>query len=199
MKIIKFGGSSVADSARIKNVAQIIIEKAKKEKTGVVLSAMKGVTDLLIQSAKKAEKGSREYKKLDKEIKEKHYKVIEDLFPGEKKDIIKNQVCEMLLEIEDILHGIELVKECSVRSMDFIMSFGEKLSCWIMASYLNSLSQKAHYIDASKNLIITDNRHGSARVIFDQSYENISNQIKNLDGIPIITGFIASTNARLII
>ena len=62
-----------------------------------------------------------------------------------------------------------------------------------MAAYLTSCSHKAEYIDASNNFIITDNQHGSATVLFEQSYKNIAQRIKKADGIPIITGFIAST------
>ncbi|MBN2441409.1 MAG: aspartate kinase [Spirochaetales bacterium] len=197
MKIMKFGGSSVANGARIKSVAEIIINEEKTGKTGIVLSAMKGVTDMMIESAWNAEKGKPEYVKIIETVRQKHFEAIDTLFPQDKKEEIKNTITEMLHEIEEILHGVKLLKECSKRSMDFIMSFGEKLSCKLMAAYLTALSYKATYIDASENFIITDNQHGSATVHFQQSYENIQKKLKKADGIPVITGFIASTEIGL--
>lgn len=193
MKIMKFGGSSVADGQRIQKVAQIIIDESKKDKVGVVLSAMKGVTDLLIQCARQAEKGSHDYIKLVEELKQKHFDAINFLFGQDSKQEIMEEIIKMLKEIGEILHGVELVRECSKRSMDFIMSFGEKLSCRIMTAYMNSLSYESNYIDTSNNLIITDNQHGNAIVQFTQSYANITKRLKNIREIPVMTGFIAST------
>lgn len=193
MKIMKFGGSSVADGQRIQKVARIIIHESEKDNIGVVLSAMKGVTDMLIQCAGQAEKGSHDYTAVVEKLKQKHFDAVNILFTGIGKQEITKRIMGMFKEIEEILHGVELVRECSKRSMDFIMSFGEKLSCMIMTAYLSSLSQKAEYVDTSNNVIITDNRHGSATVQFTQSYSNIQKRLKNIQGIPIITGFIAST------
>lgn len=192
MKIMKFGGSSLGDGQRIQKVARLIIEESKKGRIGVVLSAMKGVTDLLVLCASQAEKGS-DYVKLVKEIKEKHCNAIDLLFITDKKEEITKKIIKMLKEIEEILHGVELIKECSKRSMDFIMSFGEKLSCRVMTEYLNSLSHKAKYVDTSNHLIITDDKHGSATVQFEQSYANIKERLDSIQGIPVITGFISST------
>jgi aspartokinase/homoserine dehydrogenase 1 len=193
MKIIKFGGSSVADGAMIKKVAHIIIDETKKGKVAVVLSAMKGVTDLLITCALCAEKGDQDYITHFEQIGQKHFDAIDILFRLEEKEQIARIIGEALGEIEQIVHGIVLVKECSKRSMDFIMSFGEKLSCRIMAAYLTSISHKAEYIDASDNFIITDNRHGNAGVEFEKSYARIFKRVNEAGGIPVITGFIGST------
>ena len=75
-------------------------------------------------------------------------------------------VQSLLEELKNILHGIELVRECSPRSMDLVMSFGERLSCTIIAAYLTSSGTKAEYIDA-RECVVTDQRHGAAVVNFD--------------------------------
>lgn len=193
---MKFGGSSVANAGRIKSVVEIIIDNNKKTKTAVVLSAMKGTTDLLIGSAKKAEAGDKEYKTGYQQIIEKHHEAIEGLFEETKRTPIKKTVDSMLSELGEILHGIELVKECSVRSMDLIMSFGERLSCTLVSSYMNSIDIEAEMVD-SREMIKTNSQFGSAGVLFEKSYANISSRISGIKGIPIITGFLGSTESGI--
>ncbi|MBN2736609.1 MAG: aspartate kinase [Spirochaetales bacterium] len=192
MKIMKFGGSSVANGERIKNVAGIIQDEMKKGHVGVVLSAMKGVTNLLISASEKAEKGNKGFLKDLEEIESKHEEAVGYLFSADSGKSIKEKIKNQLHELRDVLHGVELIKECSKRSMDFIMSFGEKLSCQIMAAYLNSQKIESQFIDSSK-VVRTDNTHGNASVNFEVSYSNIQEIFKSMKGIAVITGFIAST------
>ncbi|MBN1697036.1 MAG: aspartate kinase [Spirochaetales bacterium] len=198
MKIMKFGGSSIANSTLIEKVARIVAGESEKTGICLVLSAMKGVTDLLIGCAREAENGKTCYKETFNEIKKKHLDTVETLFTQNKKKEIREAVIWMLSELEEILHGIELVRECSARSLDVVMSFGEKLSCRIMASYLPVLGHEAVFIDASDGVIITDNVHGSAAVLFTQSYKAILKRIKSVKGIPVVTGFIASTSSGVV-
>ena len=191
MRIIKFGGSSLADSERIKNISQIILDSSKKDKTVVILSAMKGVTDSLIHSAQTAEVGNTDYKKDIEKIREKHLSVVRSLFAPKKQTSVITHLQLMFNELEDILHGVELVRECSRRTLDLVMSFGERMSCTLVAEYLNSMGFKANFIDA-RDYIKTDNRYGSAAVDFAKSYALIK-KISTESEIPIITGFIAST------
>jgi aspartokinase/homoserine dehydrogenase 1 len=100
-------------------------------------------------------------------------------------------VLSKLADLKDIYHGVELVKECSMRSFDLITGFGERLSTAILAQYLVFLGHQAQAFDTSENIIISDDNHGQAQVFFDQSYSNIQRQISSYPGIPVITGFIA--------
>jgi aspartokinase/homoserine dehydrogenase 1 len=88
---------------------------------------------------------------------------------------------------------VELVKECSKRSLDLIAGFGERLNCQLMAGFLQAEGHEAHYIDASKNFIITNDHHGAADVDFDATYQAVAARILPLNGILVITGFVAST------
>jgi len=191
MRVVKFGGSSLADSERIKNISSIIINSSKKDKTVVILSAMKDVTDRLVHAAKTAEVGNTDYKKDIEEIKEKHLAAVRSLFVPKSQTTIITHLQLMFNELEDILHGVELVRECSKRTMDLVMSFGERMSCTLVAEYLNNIDCRSSFIDA-RNYIKTDNRYGSAAVDFVKSYTLIE-KISAVLEVPIITGFIAST------
>ncbi|MBN2511103.1 MAG: aspartate kinase [Spirochaetales bacterium] len=190
MIIMKFGGSSVADAQKIRHVASIIERAGKTARVGVVCSAMKGITDLLIEAATIAESGDAQYTVPLGTIRERTLAVIDDLFPDN--STIHTRIEKQLSELSDILHGIELVRECSPRSMDLIMSFGERMNNMIIAAFLNASGHKAEYIDTRK-LIVTDAQFGNASVLLSESYKRIRQEIARINGIPVITGFIAAT------
>jgi aspartokinase/homoserine dehydrogenase 1 len=196
MKVMKFGGSSVANGNLIKNVADIVINENQIEHVALVLSAMKGVTDGLINASREASKRNHEYMLAIEQIKKKHTEAIEFLIPSPSshKTDAHEKISLMIKELEEILHGVELVKECSPRSLDFIVSFGEKMSCTVMTAYLNSIGHAAIYTDTSEQVIITNNQHCNAQVNFAESYQNIHSKIGQLKEIPVITGFIGSTS-----
>lgn len=189
MEVYKFGGSSLADSKRIKGACSIIIENSVEV---VVLSAMKGVTNLLIEGAEFAEDGNKSYKESIRSIKQKQILAVNELFTGEKALEVEKKLSTIIYELKDILHGVELVKECSPRSLDFISSFGERLNCTLVSEYLNSIGHPAYYVDARK-IIKTDNNFGSANVDLKLSYNLIKKKIDPSKGIAIVTGFISST------
>ncbi|MBN1410935.1 MAG: aspartate kinase [Spirochaetales bacterium] len=192
MKVMKFGGSSITSGEDMKTVAQIVQQENRADRVVVVLSAMKGITDLLISGAEKAECGDLQYRDNIEDIKKAHLGAINDLFPSKAQSEIIPQIATMLNEIEELLHGIKLVKECSIKSLDLIMSFGERLSCTLLTAYLNSIGCKAELIDA-RDMIITNRQFGSAKVLFDQTYKKIPPLLSKAEGIPVVTGFIAST------
>lgn len=190
MKVQKFGGSSLADGYRIKKTLQIV----QDEKTNhyIVLSAMKGITNLLIRASENAESANSDYKQQLSEISKIHYKSIEVLLPSLNQAAIKSKISDLLKELRDILHGIELVQECSLRTKDLIMSFGERLNCTIAVGHLNSCGKKAEMIDA-REIIITDDNYGSSNVFLEKSYFKIREKLKNTDTLYVITGFISGS------
>jgi len=192
VKVLKFGGSSIADGDRIAAVAQIIAEAAKKDRVAVVLSAMKTVTDALISAARLAEQGSEELTPTLESIREQHFTAVRRLFAPTDQAAALTPLAVMCNDLEEILHGVELVRECSPRTMDLVMSFGERLSCRLAVSYLCGRGHPAVLVDA-RELIRTDERFGSAAVDFPASYALISRKLAGLDGIAVIPGFIGAT------
>jgi len=190
MKVQKFGGSSLADGNRIKNTVKII--QSENQRIFTILSAMKGITNKLVEASSNAEKGCGEYKIQLGEIRDQHYKAIEVLFEGKDKQPVIESVNDLIGELKDILHGVELVQECSLRTADLIMSFGERLNCTVVAAYCNSIGQKSEMIDG-RSIIVTDDHYGSSNVYLEKSYELIRKRLSDPETLYVITGFIASS------
>ncbi|MCL2793168.1 MAG: aspartate kinase [Spirochaetaceae bacterium] len=192
IKVMKFGGSSVQDAEKIKHVCSIVIEESKKSKVALVCSAMKGITDLLLSSAKIAAKGDPGYKENIEILFSKQEKAVNELMSGTfAKDAMTHINEKIIGELKNIIKGVELIKECSPRTLDLIASFGERLNNFIIASYLKSIGQKASYID-SRNIVKTNKQYTRAVVNYDETYKKIKERVFKEEDIPVITGFIGS-------
>jgi aspartokinase/homoserine dehydrogenase 1 len=192
MTILKFGGSSVADGERIRAVADIVVQTVREGRVGVVLSAMKGVTDMLIAAARRAEEGSEGHREALERVRGQHFGAVRLLFPPADQAAVITPLQLMFNELEEVLHGVELLKECSPRTMDLVMSFGERLSCALISAYMRQRGMPAEVVDA-REIILTDEHFGSAAVNFPKSYARIEARLSGVEGIPVIPGFIGST------
>ncbi len=192
MTVLKFGGSSVADGPRIAAVTAIVADAAAKGRVSVVLSAMKGVTDRLISAARAAEEGSDGARAELETIRAQHLAAVRHLFPPADQAAVITPLTIMLNDLEEILHGVELVRECSPRTMDLVMSFGERLSCTLASAHMRTSGLEAEALDA-RELILTDDHFGSAGVVFEESYRRIAARIAAVRGIAVIPGFIGAT------
>jgi len=194
MKILKFGGTSVGSTASIKQVIDIISTYKKEEQdVAVVVSALGGVTNLLIETGAKASRSEPDYAQLLKQVEEKHIGIIRDIIGVRQQSNIIARVKLLLNELEELLHGVFLLKELSPRTMDLILSFGERLSAYLISESLKHQGIESDFLD-SRLLIKTDRAFGKARVNFTETNENIRNYLKHKKAIQLITGFIASTD-----
>jgi len=192
MKVMKFGGSSVADADRIRAVAGLVRESARDGRVVVVLSALQGITDLLVAAARAAESGSDDFRSALDTLRARHLEAVRGLFaPADQASVI-TPLTLMANELEEVLHGVELLRECTHRTMDLAMSFGERMSCAIFTALLATLGERAVYVDA-RELIVTDERFGSGVVDFAASYPRIASRLGAEPGIPVVPGFIAAT------
>ncbi len=193
MKVMKFGGSSLADEMRIRGAARIVRDAMQEEPVAVVLSAMKGVTDTLLEAARRAERGEAGYHNLVETLRARHREAIEALIASGDAAEVVDDAMSLLDELADLLHGVELIRECSPRTMDLVLSFGERLSCLTMRAFLTREGEPAEFVDA-REMVITDTTHGSAVVDYTETYQRIAAHLHRCAGIPIITGFIASSH-----
>lgn len=192
MKVMKFGGSSVADGPKIAHVVELVRKAREKEPVAVVLSAMKGVTDLLLSMARKAESGDPSYREDLSSLSARQKETLSSLMgDGTQAGTAWEAVSALLEDLSSILHGIELVRECSKRSLDLVASFGERLNCTLVTHYLLSLGERAEYVDA-REVVLTDDSFGSAVVQFEETYERIRERLAG-DAIYVVTGFIGAT------
>lgn len=193
MKILKFGGTSVGTPARIKSLGEIIKGFSKrKEKFAIVLSAFGGVTDDLIQMSTLASLREGEYLAVLKKVEKRHLEAVQELITGKNKTETLNHLQNAFNELHNILHGVYLLRDLSARTLDYITSFGERLSAYIVAKYLDENNLKANFLDA-RNVISTNDNFGSARVNFEVSNKNIRDYFRKSKHIQVITGFVGST------
>jgi aspartokinase/homoserine dehydrogenase 1 len=193
MKILKFGGSSVGTPARIQSVIEIVRPYLNGE-VAIVFSAFGGVTDNLIQVSKLALEGSKEYKQKLEQLEKRHLDAVRELIGVQKQSSILAQVKIKMNELEDVLHGVYLVKERTPRTVDYIMSFGERLSSYIVAEAMKDREIRAEYLDA-RMVIRTDNNFGHAKVDFEHTNKLIRDHFKHHQDVQIITGFIATSES----
>jgi aspartokinase/homoserine dehydrogenase 1 len=192
VKVLKFGGSSLADGGRIREVTEVVFQAAGTDRVAVVLSAMKGVTDLLISAARAAEEGSDAFKQVLETIRGKHFDAVRVLFSPTDQAAALTPLALMCNELEEILHGVELIRECSPRTLDLVMSFGERLSCLLVAAYIRSRGKDSVLLDA-RELVVTNDSFGSAAVNFERSYQRIEARLSPISSIAVIPGFIGAT------
>lgn len=193
MKVLKFGGSSVATPERIKSVIAIVTQYLPGE-VALVFSAFGGVTDQLIQISQLAWQGDASYKGKLAEVEKRHLDVVRDLIGISRQTSLLAQVKFQINELDDILHGVYLVRERTLRTLDFVMSFGERLSNFIIAEAFKENGIIAEYLDA-RTVVRTDSQFGYARVDFDVTNKLIRDHFKHHDAVRVITGFIATNEA----
>ncbi|MBW3468906.1 bifunctional aspartate kinase/homoserine dehydrogenase I [Arthrospiribacter ruber] len=192
MKIIKFGGSSVANPTNIKKVFEILHQRSKEGEVAVVFSAFGGVTEVLLKSAEKAKLGDKSYVEDIKLLEDKHFEVVKSMIPVKLQSPVLTYIKLRFNELEDLFHGIFLIKECSARTLDYVGSFGERLSAYILSELLRLEGFPAIYLDA-REVVRTNDRFGNAKVDFSITNDLIQDFFHQNPGLKVITGFIAST------
>ena len=182
MIIMKFGGTSVGGANEIKNVANIVKSNIDK-KPVVVVSAVKGTTDKLIELSYKSSEGKSE--DLFDSIKDAHYEILEKL------SLDKN-----LLEkdFESLGYAIKKFngKDIDAKALDAFQSFGEQMSSKIVAAQLIKTGVKAQAFNSWDLGFLTNSDFGNAEPL-EESFNNLNKNIKKLNLVPVITGFIGKT------
>jgi aspartokinase/homoserine dehydrogenase 1 len=196
VKILKFGGSSLATPATVRSVAKIILDARAAEPVVVVVSAFQGVTNQLIACARLAEQGDDAYTDAFEAIVRRHRAAVSAL-AMRRRAHIRKQLDVLLDELGSTLQGIHLLRHCPLRALDMTASFGERLSALILASHLDRFHPSA-FVDA-RTIVRTDAQFTSAVVDFPATNRLTRRQIgallrKRHAPIPVVTGFIGATD-----
>ena len=197
IQVMKFGGTSVGDAARIRSAATIAAEASKHRSIVVVVSAMSGVTNTLIAAAGKSAAGDEAAAEaLTTALKTKHREAIDALIPeGQKRDALLAEVEALIDRAANYCLGCALLGELSPRALDVIAGSGERLTARIAAAVLREMGCHGIAFDAT-DLIVTDEVHGGARPIAALTREKTRAALMPLldaGGIPVVTGYIAAT------
>ncbi len=192
----KFGGTSVANTDRYKDAAKIILGLKEEPKKAVVVSAMKGVTDALINLVLSAEKQNPDWQTQLENLRKQHLETVRQLTIG--KDQLNEQIQDSLgldfSNIGEILRGVFLTQMASPNVVELISGFGEVWSAQLLNGYLQTIGINSVWLDARKVLVVKSNEK-SATVDFSKSQEKLNAWLKiNQNDLVIITGFVASTH-----
>ncbi len=192
---MKFGGTSLGSADRIRAAARVVASSCESDPI-VVLSAMGGVTDLLLDAGEKAIRGADpEVAETLTSLRTKHESAVSVLIEdaGKASDLLSD-LEPLWEEMQKVLTGVLLLRELSTRSRDLVGSFGERLIVPIFAAYLNQIDVQAEAVDA-RRLIVTKDEADFALVDFDETKLRCREvvEIVGRGVVPIVTGFICAT------
>lgn len=193
MRILKFGGTSVGTPDAINQVVQILCDYYHRgERFAVVFSAFSKVTDTLIEMANRAGVGDAGYRDLFDQVRARHFDAIEQLLEPANQTQPVQQIEANFEALGNVLQGIFLLHEVSPRSLDFVVSFGERNAAFIIAHALQQAGLPAQFLDA-RTVIRTDDQFGGAKVDFDETNPRIRAHFEAHPQVQVVTGFIGST------
>jgi aspartate kinase len=192
--VLKFGGTSLSSAKQIKAVAKFVHNVSKKNQVTVVCSAINDVTDQLIQISEFIQKGNKAAASsaLTK-LKKQHLLIAKDSVSNAKvRKKLSEKLDANLAELEGLLHGMMLLSEVTPRSLDYLISFGERLSVGIVSHVLQDLKSKSVDLTGKDVGIVTDSNFGSSKPLMDTTRLRVSANLEPLLSkkiIPVIGGF----------
>lgn len=193
MQVLKFGGTSVANSKNISRVVEIVANAVERDRTILVCSAISGFTDALIKTGRTAALKDEGYKRIIDEYQLKHESIVRDLLPQEKQTECLAE-CEAIFDsLRGISQGVFLLGELSEASLDAIQGCGELLSTKIIAAALASTGIDVRWVD-SRKIVRTERREGMNIVDTSQTYANVVKMLEDnpLTSLFVLPGFVAS-------
>ena len=187
-RVLKFGGTSVTGASRVDVIARVVRDRLERTNPVVVVSAMSGVTETLRRASELATRG--ESGDLLKEIEARHRQAVVDV-TGSRPEVAE-AVERLLAEASRLMQGIELVGECSPRTLDQVLSLGERLSMHLIAGGLCARGVPARAVDAA-DVVVTDDHYVEAEVDFPATEERALAALAPDGRVPVVTGFLGAT------
>jgi aspartate kinase len=183
MIVMKFGGTSVGDAGAIERVRRIVADRLRDDPV-VVVSAVGGITNLLLETARKARERSRQAMSMLERLCAIHDGIIRELGLTEQL-VAKEYEC-----LKEVVHGIYYLGELTPRTLDYVASFGERLSARIISAYFVSRGIPSRAYMGWEAGIITNTEHGNASPL-PKTYAMIRVKLRSRKKLPVVTGFIA--------
>ena len=192
MKVLKFGGSSVASPKNIEKVLNIAANSSAEQNVVVVVSAFGKTTNTLIKGATLASQKNEEYLKVLKELENHHFEVVKELIPVKQQTPVNSHVKQLFNQLETIYEGCFLLRELSTKTLAKVSSFGELLSSYIIAKAANEEFTTV-YKD-SRELIVASDNYNNAIVDFPTTFKKCDEYFStHSQKVTIIPGFVART------
>jgi aspartate kinase len=190
-RVLKFGGTSVTGASRVDVIARVVRDRMERTRPVVVVSAMSGVTETLRRASELATRG--EAGELLKELETRHRQAVADVTGGRPE--VVEAVERLLAEASRLMQGIELLGECSPRTLDQVLSLGERLSMHLIAGGLCARGINTRAVDAAE-VIATDDHYVEAEVDFPTTEERslaVLGPLCSAGTVPVVTGFLGAT------
>ena len=193
MQVLKFGGTSVANAEAIQKVVEIVSGSVDRDRTILVVSAIRGCTDSLIHIGNLASQRDESYIEIIDDLQDKHHQIIRELLPREKHDEACRTCDELFDSLRSIAQGVYLLGELSPTSLDAIQGFGELWSSKIIATKLASVGIATKWVD-SRKIIRTVSKGETNAVDIQKTYSRVNEMIGNnpITQLFVMPGFIAS-------
>jgi len=187
-RVLKFGGTSVTGANRLDVIERVVRDRLHHSHPIVVVSAMSGVTETLRRASELAVRG--EAVGLLREIETRHRDALRQMAGGDPET--SRAVDELLADASRLIQGIGLLGECSPRTLDQVLSLGERLSVHLVAGGLRVRGLPARAVDAA-DVVVTDDNHVEAEVDFPATEEKALALLPPDGTVPIVTGFLGAT------
>jgi aspartate kinase len=193
---MKFGGTSMGSAERIRAAARLSAEQHALRPVAIVVSAMSQVTDLLLDSLRKAEAGDQA--DLDSNLKQlyaRHFETCRELLPSARQESAMAGVHALIGEFSRIAKGMMMLGERPPRSIDEAVAIGERLSAFLIAEYLETQGVRARAVNGA-DVIATDAVFGNATPLMEPTRERVASVLRpllNARTLPVVTGFNGST------
>ena len=187
MKVLKFGGTSVGSVESILSLKNIVLNEAKEQHVVVVVSALGGITDKLLNTSRLAVEGKEEWRQEFDQMVDRHHKMIDTIITDTKKrEKLFNTVDALLEQLRSIYFGVFLIHDLSPKTQDAIVSYGERLSSQICATLIDG----AHWFD-SRDFIKTEFKNGKHNLDSELTNQLVRRTFADLPRISLIPGFIS--------
>jgi aspartate kinase len=199
MIVMKFGGTSVEDATAIERVSEIVRDRLKHHPV-VVVSALARVTDQLQTMARAAADEDLESAlSLARSTRDRHYTTASHLLPRLTYEQFRTGLAQHFDQLERLLRGIAAVGELSLRTNDYVLSFGELVSSAIVDAAFRARGIEAVLVD-SRQCIVTDAQHTRAVPLFEETNQRLTGRLSSLlehGRVPVMGGFIGATRDRV--
>lgn len=192
MIVLKFGGSSVADANRIRQVSKVIDQYTNTQNLTIVVSALGGITNLLETSGQEAFNNDLNYQHTIQEIEDRHFAVINELINPKNRSEIAALIKMLCNAADQICHGISILNEYSDKSKAKLLSLGEQMSSSLISSCLNHLGHRNEWVDTGE-LIITDNTYLAGKIDHTLSKQKVLDTYKTITSLVVAPGFISKS------
>jgi aspartokinase/homoserine dehydrogenase 1 len=184
MRILSVGDGSLTGPESLESLASLL---AGQPEACLVLSELAGVRQSLLSAAASAEAGQAGYVEEINRVRELHVRVIQALFPAREQSRVLTPIQLLLGDLEDTLHGVQLVRECSRRTQDLILSLGVRAACLLVAEHLRRRQLEAHLAESS-GLVWASRGPGEGRVDYPNSYTALRALRASAKGLLVLPG-----------